>query len=45
MLININSRVSKWSWKMDYCKSMGFNPSFELYWDLAEKEFIRSSNE
>lgn len=30
----------KWIWKMDWCKSNGFNPANKYYWQLAEEAYI-----
>lgn len=39
--------VSKWNWKMDWCKKHGLNPAFSEVWNLAEnayKKFIGENN-
>lgn len=31
----------KWTWMMDYCRSLGLPPANSHFWDLAKKEFDR----
>jgi hypothetical protein len=31
---------SKWMWKMAWCKTKGYAPANETFWDMAEEAYI-----